>query len=91
MPMYNLLKYSDNFSKTSGRFWRYQKDEIDDLNDNASEGESFEYKTKIIGKSPEQSLQPGNPGAGDQPPRPSLPPLNTEVTIPLKYLTYFWR
>ena len=91
MPMYNLLKHSNNFSMTSGRLWSYQKDEIDDPNDNASEDESIEYKAKIIGKTPEQPLQPGNPGAGDQPPRPLLPPLNTEVTIPLKYLSYFWR
>ena len=23
MPMYNLIEYSDNYSKTSGSFWQY--------------------------------------------------------------------
>ena len=27
MPMYNLIEYSDNHSKTSGSFWQYYKDE----------------------------------------------------------------
>ena len=26
MPMYNLIKYSDNYSKTSGGLWKYCKD-----------------------------------------------------------------
>ena len=26
MPMYNLIKYSDNYSKTSGGLWKYYKD-----------------------------------------------------------------
>ena len=26
MPMYNLIKYSDNYSKTSGNLWQYCKD-----------------------------------------------------------------
>ena len=31
MPMYNLVEYSDNYSKTSGSLWQYYKE---DLNDN---------------------------------------------------------
>ena len=27
MPMYNLIKYSDNYSKTSGILWQYCRDE----------------------------------------------------------------
>ena len=27
MPMYNLLEYSKNYSKTTGRFWNYYRDE----------------------------------------------------------------
>ena len=38
MPMYNLLEYSDNYSKTSGRLWQYYKD---DPNDNLTDSESF--------------------------------------------------
>ena len=26
MPMYNLIEYSDNYSKTSGSVWQYCKD-----------------------------------------------------------------
>ena len=26
MPMYNLIKNSDNYSKTSGNLWQYCKD-----------------------------------------------------------------
>ena len=29
MPMYNLIKYSDNYSKTSGSLWQYYKDDLD--------------------------------------------------------------
>ena len=27
MPMFNLIKYNDNYSKTSGSFWQYYRDE----------------------------------------------------------------
>ena len=26
MPMYNLIEYDDNYSKTSGSLWQYCKD-----------------------------------------------------------------
>ena len=33
--MFNLLEYSKNYSKTSGSFWNYYRDELtDDTNDN---------------------------------------------------------
>ena len=35
---------------TSGGLWNYYKDKIDDVDDNASDGKSFKYKIKIIGK-----------------------------------------
>ena len=34
MPMYGLIRYSDNYSKTSGRLWQYYRD---DPNDNVTE------------------------------------------------------
>ena len=49
MPMYNLIKYSDNYSKTSGSLWQYYRDEP---NDNLENSESFKSKIKITGKSP---------------------------------------
>ena len=50
MPMYNLTEYSDNYSKTSGSFWQYYKD---DPNDNLADSGSFKYKVKITGKTPD--------------------------------------
>ena len=41
MPMYNLIEYSDNYSKTSGSLWQYYKD---DPNDNLTDSESFKFK-----------------------------------------------
>ena len=49
MPVYNLIEYSDNYSKTSGSLWQYYKD---DPNNNLEDSESFKYKVKITGKTP---------------------------------------
>ena len=49
MQMYNLIEYSDNYSKTSGSFWKYYKD---DPNDNLTDSESFKSKVKITGNTP---------------------------------------
>ena len=54
MPMYNSIKYSNNYSKTSGNLWQYCKDipdvnndgKIVDFND-ANATHSFNFKTKI--------------------------------------------
>ena len=47
MPMYNLIEYSDNYSKTSRSLWQYTKDEP---NDNLANSESFKFKVKITGQ-----------------------------------------
>ena len=49
MSMYNLIEYSDNYSKTSGSLWRYYKDEP---NDNLTDSELFKSKIKITGNAP---------------------------------------
>ena len=49
MPMYNLIEYSDNYSKISGSLWQYYKDYP---NDNITQSESFKSKVKITGKTP---------------------------------------
>ena len=49
MPLYNLIEYSYNYSKTSGSLWQYYKD---DPNDNLVQSESFKSKIKITGKTP---------------------------------------
>ena len=47
MPMYNLIEYSDNYSKTSGSLWQYYKD---GPNKNIADSESFKFTVKITGK-----------------------------------------
>ena len=46
IPMYNLIEYRDNDSKTSGGLWQYYRDEP---NDNLTDSESFKSKIKITG------------------------------------------
>ena len=46
MPMYNLIEYSDNYSKTFGSLWKYYKDEP---NNNLADSESFKSKVEITG------------------------------------------
>ena len=79
--MYNLIEYSDNYSKTFGSLWKYCK-EIPAVNNNANifnfngtnATVSFSFKTKITG-------QTDDDGRRD----------NVEIMIPLKYLRNFWR
>ena len=72
MPMYNLIEYSDNYSKTSGSLWQYYKDipngDIADFN-GANATDSFNFKTKITG-------QTNNNGI-----------INAEIMVPLKCLS----
>ena len=49
MPMYNLIEYSDNYSKTFRSLWQYYRDEP---NDNLADSELFKSKIKITGKTP---------------------------------------
>ena len=50
MPMYNVIEYSNNYSKTSGSLWQYYRDE---LNDNIENSKSFQFKVKITEKTPD--------------------------------------
>ena len=49
MPMYNLIEYSDNYSKTSGSLWQYYKDEPNII---LNDSESSKSKIKITGNTP---------------------------------------
>ena len=49
MPMYNLIEYSNNYAKTSRSLWQYYRDEP---NDNLANSESFKFKVKFIGRTP---------------------------------------
>ena len=47
--MYNLIEYSDNYSKTSVSLWQYYRDK---LNANSADSELFKSKIKITGSTP---------------------------------------
>ena len=80
MPMYNLIEYSDNYSKTSGSLRPYCKD-IPAVNNNgdivdfngANSTDSFNFRAKITG-------QNGDNGTKE-----------VEIMVPLKYFSNFWR
>ena len=78
--MYNLIEYSDNYSKISGRLWQYCKDIPAVDNNNAIVNftdnnltDSFNFKVKITG-------QTGDDGTK-----------NVKIMVPLLYLSVFWR
>ena len=79
--MYNLIEYSDNYSKTSKSLCKYYRDEPF-LNNNGaiayflvdnSNSDSFKFATKIAARI-------GNDGTN-----------NVKISVPLKYLSNFWR
>ena len=82
LPMYNLIEYSDNYSKTSGSLWQYCKEipAVDDDGDivdfnGANATDSFSFKTKITG----QTVANNNNGN-----------IGVEIMVPLKYLSNCW-
>ena len=81
--MYNLLEYSKNYRKSAGSLWNYYKDEPS--NPISSNSESFKYKTSITGNT-------CNVGVGEEGYNATKVGKNeTEVPIPLKHLSNFWR
>ena len=83
MPMYNLLEYSENYKETIGSLWNYFRDQPSNL---LSTGpESFKYKTSITRNTynvddDDDSYDANKVGKNE-----------TEIFIPLKYLSSFWR
>ena len=49
MAIYNLIEYSDHYSKTCGSLWQWYKDQP---NDNIVDSESSKSKRIIKGKTP---------------------------------------
>ena len=83
MSMYNLLEYSKNYKKTTGSLWNCQRDQP--TNPLSANSESFKYKTNITGNT-------YNIGDGEAEYDANKVDKNeTEVVIPLKYLSNFWR
>ena len=91
MPMYDLLEYSKNYKKTTGSLWNYYRDEpIDPLSTNSK---SFNYKTSIVGNTYNVDLtiigDGGNPVPNTNYDAHKAGTKETEVVIPLKYLSNF--
>ena len=82
IPMDNLLEYSKNYSKTTGSFWSYYRDEPNsglggnnnNVNYSIKDSKSFDYKTSITGK-----LEGNNTEK------------EVKILVPLQYLSNFWR
>ena len=76
MPIYNLIKYSQNYSDTSGSLWQFKRDEIINNADvtNNNNASSFKCKASIIGDTRDI-------GTKDK----------VKIVVPLKYLSNFWR
>ena len=80
MLMYNLIEYSDNYSKTSGSLWQYYRYEPALTNAGlianfhaANNSASFKFKQKITSKTADGGTK------------------NVKIMVPLKYLSNFWR
>ena len=80
MPIYNLIKDSDNYSKTSGCLWQYCRDRWAVNDDGAivnfnvpNVTDSFNFKVNI-------TCQTDNNGTK-----------NVKIMVPLKYFSNFWR
>ena len=102
MPMYNLLEYSKNYSKTSASLWNYYRDELAvatndniDPNKNVINSKSFKYKTSITGSSynvprriADADGSPVNNPNYDQNKRGTR---KVQIAVPLKHLGNFWN
>ena len=78
MPMYNLIEYSDNYSKTSGRLWQYYRDEpaltnVGALDNFPGNSALFKFKQNI-------TRSTGDDGKKA-----------VKIIVPLKYLSNFQR
>ena len=83
MPMYNLLEYSKNYRKTTGSLWNYYRDQPS--NPLSFNSESFKYKTSITGNTYNVDDYDDNYDAN------KVGKNETEIVIPLKYLSNFWK
>ena len=89
--MYNLLKYSKNYEKTTGRLWNYYRDEPNDpLSTNS---ESFKYKTSITGNAynVDEKITDDDGNEIDNPKYDAnrVGKNEVKIVIPLKYLCNF--
>ena len=83
-PIYNLVEYSSNYSKTTVTSWFYSKDEAANFNAdiaNDNNFKSFEYKPKLLENTVAQPYSNNANGILR----------NATIAVPLKYFCNFWR
>ena len=81
MLVYNFTEFSEAYSKTSGSYWQYYRDEptlndkgnIVNFTNDRNNSILFKFKQQITG-------QTGNNGTKE-----------VEIMVPTKYLSNFWR
>ena len=78
IPMYNLIEYCNNYSKTSRSLWQYYRDELaftdaDAIDTFPGNNASFKIKQKSTGKTRNNGTKA------------------VEMIIPLKYLSNFLK
>ena len=81
IPMYNLLEYSKNYRKTTGRLCIYYRGEANSgvnggINYSIMDSKSFDYKVNFI----KNGVTQGN-----------LTKNGVKIVVPLTYLSNFWR
>ena len=104
MPMYNLLKYSKNYRKTTGSSYNCYRDELDDdadLNNhpdnNVVSSSAFKYKSKLLDNMSNINSTNDPPvGGGARPANPNYDAnesgrVTLDLAVPLKYLGNFRR
>ena len=78
--MYNLIKYSDNYSDTSRSLWHFKRDKQNMNNGKpvdviTADSSSFKYKSSFF-----KTLEDDDNGVFK----------NVKIAVPLKYLSNFW-
>ena len=100
--MYNLIEYSKKYRKTMGSLWNYYRDDLTEdtndinfLNKNLINSESFKYKTSITGSTYNVDARitnaEGNKVNDHAYDANKSGKKEVEIVVPLKYLSNFRR
>ena len=102
MPMYNLIEYRKKYRKTTASLWDYYREELTEdtndinfLNKNLINSESFKYKTSITGSTYDVDARitnaEGNKVNDHAYDANKSGKKEVEIVVPLKYLSNFRR
>ena len=79
--MYNLAQYSENYSQTSGSLWLYYKDQPA-LNNDGNIIDFPDFPDTSVSFKYKKNITGRTRNDGTK---------NSEIWVPLKYLSKFWR